>query len=228
MTTQTPLPPPLQNPDAKIIIIGSGAFGLSSALHLAEKGYTNITVFDRGNYHTNLFNPLRGADAASTDLNKLVRASYVDKIHYQNLAVQSIKQYYEWNKQIQKAAFLPKELAKDGLIFKNTGYIRLDDIDSGEEERNLANFSKIGLRSYSYDINNPEDIERSKITGWFDKLDPLLQRGKVAGLNGVLDSFAGVVYADKALLWVKYLAERTGNVQFVYGAEEGRGCTFQW
>ncbi len=45
----------------------------------------------------------------------------------------------------------------------------------------------------------------------------MLQRGKVAGLIGVLDS----------LLWVKYLAGRTENVQFVYGAEEGRGCTFQ-
>lgn len=210
-----------------IIIVGSGVYGLSSAYHLATLGYTNIKVFDKGEYDTNEFSPLKGADGASTDLNKLVRASYVDKVHYQDLAVEAIHKYYEWNQEFLKLSFLPPALERiqekclkvgdDQPIFQNTGYIRLDDYDSGEEKRNLCNFEKAGLRKLSYDINDPEDIARSKITGWYKKMDPLKQRDKVPELTGVLDSFAGVALADKCLLWVKYMCDRTGNVEFLFG-----------
>ncbi|QPG75834.1 hypothetical protein FOA43_003196 [Brettanomyces nanus] len=207
--------------DSKIVIIGSGVFGISAAYHLAKEQYQNIKVFDKGDYDNNKFNPLQGATGASTDFNKLVRASYVEKVHYQNLALESLAVYYEWNKQLKSAAFLPEGLTNDDLIFKNTGYVRLDDYPNNEEERTLANFSKQGLRAYEYDINDPEDIERSKITGWYSKIDPLNQKGTVKTLSGVLDSIAGVANADKALLWMKYLCERTGNVDFIYGPRAG-------
>lgn len=207
--------------DISIVIIGSGVFGLSSAYHLAIEGYTNVTVFDRGEYELNQFSPLNGTDAASTDINKLVRASYVDKVHYQELALESIPVYYEWNNSIKSAEGLPEGLSNSSRIFKNTGYIRLDDIETDEESRTLANFAKAVLRDFQYDINCPKDIERSKISGWFEKLDPLGQRHKVLNLNGVLDSFAGVADANKALLWLKYLCEKTGNVKFVYGPTRG-------
>lgn len=215
-----------------IVIIGSGVYGLSSAYHLAVLGYTNIKVLDRGDYDHNDFSPLKGADGASTDLNKLVRASYVDKVHYQDLAVESIEKYYTWNQQLLKLSFLPLELGRiqdrclregdDQPIFQNTGYIRLDDYDSGEEQHNLRNFEKAGLRKLSYDINNADDVARAKITGVYSKLDPLDQRKSVPNLTGVFDSFAGVALADKCLLWVKYLCDRTGNVEFVYGPEKGQ------
>ncbi|EGV65458.1 FAD-dependent glycine/D-amino oxidase [Yamadazyma tenuis] len=214
-----------------IIIVGSGVYGLSSAYHLATAGYTNIKVFDRGDYDNNEFSPLQGADGASTDVNKLVRASYVDKVHYQDLAVEALHDYHEWNEQLLKMPFLPRALAtiqerclQEGdlePIFQNTGYIRLDDYENGEEERNLHNFEKAGLRKHSYDINNADDITRAKITGWYRALDPLNQREKVPTLTGVLDSFAGVALADKCLIWVRYLCERTGNVQFIYGPGKG-------
>lgn len=215
--------------DQKIIIVGSGVYGLSSAYHLSFQGYSNIHVFDRGFYNENDFSPLKGADGASTDLNKLIRASYVDKIHYQDLAIESLKQYHIWNQEFLKLSFLPSGLSyiqerclRDAdfqPLFQNTGYIRLDDIDTGEELRNLANFEAAGLRKLSYDINNPDDIARAKISGWYNKLDPMNQRESVPSLTGVLDSFAGVALADKCLLWVKYLCERSGNVEFHYGTQ---------
>jgi sarcosine oxidase/L-pipecolate oxidase len=33
--------------DQKIVIVGSGVFGLSAALHLSLHGYTDISVIDR-------------------------------------------------------------------------------------------------------------------------------------------------------------------------------------
>lgn len=218
--------------DKKIVIIGSGVFGLSSALHLAKAGYTNITVFDQGEFDTNDYSPLKGAYSASTDISKLIRALYVDKFHYQNLAIESLRQYYEWNKELLALeATLPgalRDLRNEALqrgdnspLFVNTGYVRLDDYKNDEEAKNLKNFEDIGLRLFSYDANNPDDLERAKLTGWYLRMDPLGQRGKVKEWSSVLDSFAGVAYADKCLLWVRHLCDQTGNVKFKYGPQKG-------
>ncbi|KAF2720170.1 sarcosine oxidase [Polychaeton citri CBS 116435] len=51
-----------------IIIVGGGAFGTSTAYHLAHQGYTRVTVLDRF--------AAPSKDAAATDLNKIIRADY--------------------------------------------------------------------------------------------------------------------------------------------------------
>ena len=38
------------NKDAKICIIGGGPAGLSAAVHLEKKGYTNYTILDKENW----------------------------------------------------------------------------------------------------------------------------------------------------------------------------------
>jgi sarcosine oxidase / L-pipecolate oxidase len=57
-----------------VIIIGSGAWGLSTALHLHQAGYTDITVFDRADTIPSPF-------SAAYDLNKIVRAEYEDPFY---------------------------------------------------------------------------------------------------------------------------------------------------
>lgn len=47
------------------IIVGAGIFGLSTAIHLAHRGYTNITVFDKQPYEKTLYSYLNGCDGAS-------------------------------------------------------------------------------------------------------------------------------------------------------------------
>lgn len=49
----------------QIIIVGAGIFGLSTAIHLARRGYTNIAVFDKQPYEKTLYSYLNGCDAAS-------------------------------------------------------------------------------------------------------------------------------------------------------------------
>lgn len=64
-----------------IIILGAGAFGLSTALHLSESGYTNITVLDKGKEFPSGY-------SAANDVNKILRAEYEDRF-YTDLAIVS-------------------------------------------------------------------------------------------------------------------------------------------
>lgn len=54
----------LQKSD-RIVIIGAGVFGLSTALHLALRGYKNVVVFDRHDYDVSQYDYRNGADSAS-------------------------------------------------------------------------------------------------------------------------------------------------------------------
>lgn len=54
---------PALAPSSKIVIVGSGCFGISTALHLLRRGYKDVIVIDRAP-------ELPAADAASTDINK--------------------------------------------------------------------------------------------------------------------------------------------------------------
>lgn len=67
---------------APIAILGAGAFGLSTALHLVEAGYTNITVFDRDGKVPSQY-------SAAFDLNKIIRAEYEDPFYTDLVLVSS-------------------------------------------------------------------------------------------------------------------------------------------
>jgi hypothetical protein len=49
--------------------IGAGIFGLSTALHLVENGYTNVSLFDRQDLENADYLPFNGADSASSGRN---------------------------------------------------------------------------------------------------------------------------------------------------------------
>ena len=60
--------------DSRVAIIGGGAWGLSTALHLNSAGYTDITVFERAPQQPSRY-------SAAWDLNKIVRAEYEDRFY---------------------------------------------------------------------------------------------------------------------------------------------------
>ncbi|KAI0809561.1 FAD dependent oxidoreductase [Xylaria sp. FL0064] len=66
-----------------IAIVGAGTFGLSTALHLARAGYSNILVLDKGATVPSPF-------SAANDVNKILRVEYDDDF-YTNLAVEALK-----------------------------------------------------------------------------------------------------------------------------------------
>ncbi|KAK3711475.1 hypothetical protein LTR37_009654 [Vermiconidia calcicola] len=65
--------------DSSIAIVGGGAWGLSTALHLRWAGYKNITVFERAQ-------KIPSPYSAAYDINKIARAEYEDKF-YSKLAL---------------------------------------------------------------------------------------------------------------------------------------------
>ena len=69
----------------QIIIVGGGAFGLSTALHLTQSGYTNISIFEKDDQIPSRW-------SAANDLNKIVRAEYED-VFYTDLTIVCISNW---------------------------------------------------------------------------------------------------------------------------------------
>ena len=67
--------------DLPVLILGGGAWGLSTTLHMLNSGYTDITVIERAEQIPSRY-------SAAWDLNKIVRAEYEDAF-YTGLALVS-------------------------------------------------------------------------------------------------------------------------------------------
>ncbi|EEB95831.1 hypothetical protein MPER_05142 [Moniliophthora perniciosa FA553] len=70
--------------ESKILIVGGGCFGISTAYHLLRRGFMDVTVIDRSDI-------LPAKDAASNDFNR-IRTSYADHF-YSNLAKEAIESW---------------------------------------------------------------------------------------------------------------------------------------
>ncbi|KDQ20053.1 hypothetical protein BOTBODRAFT_27475 [Botryobasidium botryosum FD-172 SS1] len=73
------------NKSSEILVVGAGCFGLSTAYHLLQQGHLSVTIIDRAH-------DLPAVDAASTDINKVVRSSY-DDIEFTALAREAIQDW---------------------------------------------------------------------------------------------------------------------------------------
>ena len=67
--------------DSPVLVLGGGAWGLSTTLHMLNSGYTDITVIERADQIPSRY-------SAAWDLNKIVRAEYEDTF-YTELALVS-------------------------------------------------------------------------------------------------------------------------------------------
>lgn len=70
-----------------IIIVGGGAFGLSTALHLTRDGFANVSVYEKDDHIPPRF-------SAANDLNKIVRAEYEDPFYTDLTIVRFILRTY--------------------------------------------------------------------------------------------------------------------------------------
>lgn len=77
----------------RIIIIGAGIFGLSTALKLVEDGYTSVTILDRS------IPPV--PDGSSNDISRVIRFDYGDDV-YAGIAKEA---YHLWKSPEYKDAF---------------------------------------------------------------------------------------------------------------------------
>lgn len=70
----------MRDKHAPVAIVGGGAWGLSTALHLQRTGYTDITVFERAEQIPSPY-------SAAWDVNKIVRAEYEDPFYTERALV---------------------------------------------------------------------------------------------------------------------------------------------
>ncbi|KAJ5155578.1 hypothetical protein N7492_008381 [Penicillium capsulatum] len=214
--------------DSKIIILGAGVFGLSTALWLARHGYKNITVFDRTAFDRNYYNPSDGCDGASADINKVFRMAYGDKIQYQSLAIEARDIWLSWNESIKNArpSELPAGLTPEDQLLYICGCYFL------AEGPTLRDYYADSLQSMGKSA--PEFREKQFIKGHIDdeqrlgKIEPKwVEKLHVAdkindgNINGFLDINAGITIADKACVYARFLCEQAG-VKFILGEPHGK------
>ncbi|MCJ1318203.1 hypothetical protein MMC15_003531 [Xylographa vitiligo] len=129
---------------SKILIVGAGIFGTSTAYHLSltDPNPSSITILDR-----NAFPPAPAANSAdpplgaSYDINKIVRADYSTPF-YMNLAYEAIDAW-STNPLYQR-------------FYHRTGWIMLDEIGSDLAERIRKNFRECGRPDPTHDMSLEE------------------------------------------------------------------------
>ena len=133
---------------SEILIIGAGIFGTSTAYHLSttHPDPSAITVLDRA--------PCPSPKAASSDINKIVRADYSSPF-YMDLAYEAMD---AWSNSPILNPF-----------YHRTGWIMLDEKDSDLTERICKNFKSSGRPDESSDITL-EDV-KSKWDGILKDID---------------------------------------------------------
>ncbi|KAI1422206.1 FAD dependent oxidoreductase [Xylaria sp. FL1777] len=217
------------HPDSRILIVGSGVFGLSTALWLARSGYRRVTVFDMQDTGTSGYDPRAGIESASADINKIIRFSYGGEIEYQRLASQAAGIWEDWNREIaslaeERGEELPEVLRRgEPRLWYKCGFLRMGAGSefSGFELQTLRNMEKEGVRESQFKSDDDADIERATRSGWAHKLDVCRRQERFGVHKAVLDSSAGFVVAYKACAWAQYLARKAG-VEFILHHTKGR------
>ncbi|KZT62596.1 FAD dependent oxidoreductase [Calocera cornea HHB12733] len=217
--------------NARVVVVGAGVFGLSTAWHLSKKGYKNVSVLDGQDLPSRHYSPDLGSKSASADINKVFRASYGEQVHYQRLAYESQTVWLQWNDEIARSApsDLPPGLGTDDTLVDLCGMLRLSATDrlSAHEQATLRNFAAAGTRAQQFSLQDAEDrrhaFEDPKWKARYCVLgDPATEGAKAS--VGVLDSTAGFVLMGKACLWLYHLCRKAG-VKFVLG-EDGKVTKF--
>jgi sarcosine oxidase / L-pipecolate oxidase len=197
----------------KIIIIGAGVFGLSTALHLAKRGYNDIHICDNQPYHKNSYACSAGCDAASCDENKILRASYGDAKLYQDLAFKAMPEWRKWNEMLAETSQddLPPGLTPETKLWNNCGFLRLsrDGLEESEVETQ-NNFPK-EIRHTQYRVSDSRRRQDATTDGILNtKMDPFGRLEKGLPTDGVLDMTAGFVLASRACAFALYHCRKLG------------------
>ncbi|RFU28298.1 hypothetical protein B7463_g8031, partial [Scytalidium lignicola] len=210
-----------------IVIIGAGIFGLSTAIHLAQRGYKYVTILDKQPYDKSRYSYDAGCDAASAgkDINKIIRAGYGAQVEYQDMAIDAIAHWQQWNSEIKAGHHLPTGFRKDDMVFVNNGSLDLtSDVNLSQYELDsISNMTKSGFRSTQVVLTDAQDVARAKKEGFEFAVNPFKRSPEKN--YGLLDTMGGFVYADKACRFALHKAKTLG-VETVLGGAAGTFKSF--
>ncbi|KAG0166948.1 hypothetical protein DFQ30_006538 [Apophysomyces sp. BC1015] len=191
------VPSQLPTTTCKIIIVGGGCYGLSTAYALSLKKEYEVWVFDRL--------PIPVNDAASTDINKAVRMDYADKTLYMQLMISCLPLWRQWN----------EERASMGLdpVYHETGLLSFarDGKFSEYERQCLSHLREAGFG------HAVEELTGEMIVQKF----PQFQQAVANGYNiAYFNKEGGWCHSSEAIKHLHEKCKRNG-VRFVVGEE---GC----
>ncbi|KAH8770570.1 putative fructosyl amino acid protein [Hyaloscypha finlandica] len=186
---------PPTSPPTSILVLGSGVFGLSTALALtARPSFTNtrITLLDR--------NPFPSPDGSSIDTSRIIRADYSDP-SYASLAAsaQSL-----WRQQG------PSELGGEGRYSECGLVLVADKGQQGERyvQESLENVRKISGQEGEGTIR---ELKNRK------EIDEAVGTGGGSGDWGYVNTSSGWADAEEGMKWMRRRAEATNGISFVVG-----------
>ncbi len=177
-----------------IIIVGGGEFGVTAALELRRRGYP-VSLFDPG--------PLPHPDAASTDINKVIRMDYGVEDIYMDLMDEAFARWQDWN------ARWPRPLYhQTGMVFLSSR-----EMEPGEFEYESA--VRLKQRGVPIEELRPRNVRRrfpawdsaqelygyfNPRAGWAESGEVVAQLVRQARVDGVLlyegETFAGLSESD--------------------------------
>ncbi|EXM19381.1 hypothetical protein RAB80_015790 [Fusarium oxysporum f. sp. vasinfectum] len=174
-----------------ILIVGGGAFGLSTVVHLLRAGYKDITVLDKDE-------EIPSRWSAANDLNKIVRAEYEDPL-YQDLTVKAIEAW-------QTPLFAP-HFHQVGFLHCVSGKAPKEALDTLNRFRAAAERDP-RMRSHLSPLDSQKDISDA-VWQYKDSAFP--------GWNGYFNKFDGYAHSGNALRSI-FLATRAQGVKYILGA----------
>ncbi|KAJ3102806.1 hypothetical protein HDU97_000263 [Phlyctochytrium planicorne] len=177
------------------LIVGGGTFGLSTAYALRQRGH-EVTVFDRFR--------IPAEDAASTDINKVVRADYADDVLYQELGLKAIEKFKEWNPDAIKRFGRPL-YTECGATFMTAK----PEMNTFEKEC-IKGLSNAGLGDALVPLSGSSAPPLSK---W-----PGLEAARTQLKGGYLNTKAGFGESGLTIKYLAALATEAG-VKFVTGSK---------
>ncbi|KAI9150795.1 L-saccharopine oxidase [Paramyrothecium foliicola] len=176
-----------------VIIVGAGAFGLSSALHLSQGGYTNIAVFDQDEEVPSPY-------SAANDLNKIMRAEYEDP-WYTDLTIEAAEAW--------KTPLFAPHFHRVGFLHCVSGKAEKRAVDTLNRFRAAAERHPL-LAKNVVSLDSKEDINDN---AW-------QLTGPLPGWTGYLNRFDGYTHSANALRSV-YKVTQANGVKFFLGKASG-------
>jgi sarcosine oxidase / L-pipecolate oxidase len=182
-------------PPSSILIIGSGVFGLSTALALSTRPSfknTSITLLDRS--------PFPSPDGSSIDTSRIIRADYSDPA-YASLAASAQE---VWRQQGDDDLGGQGRYSESGLVVV---------ADKGKQGEKYVRDSLDNVRS----LLGPRASTCIHELKTRPEINAAVGTGGGSGDWGYVNTLSGWADAEEGMKWLRRKAESTGRIKFVTG-----------
>lgn len=180
--------------ESRVIILGAGAWGLSTAMHMMREGYSDITVLDRAE-------SIPSPHSAACDLNKIVRAEYEDPF-YTQLALDAVQGW---------------KTALFGPYFHQTGYVVATTARAPQKANDHMKAALASIESHPAFVDQIRRLESSEAFRQYT----WQYTGPLTGFTGYYNRLGGYAHSSDALRGVWQHCARNG-VKFLLGESAGR------